>query len=57
MSSVYDPALAQSVASRYSDAYLVGRAVNGFGDGIKIFGIVIAALLAMPALRTPTAAR
>jgi hypothetical protein len=36
-----------SVTKRYNDAYLVARAINGFGYLIKIISIVIAVLLVL----------
>jgi len=33
--------------SRYADAYITARAINGFGSLIKLFGIIIALLLGL----------
>ncbi|HEV7764764.1 MAG TPA: hypothetical protein VGQ76_07180, partial [Thermoanaerobaculia bacterium] len=36
-----------AVASRYSDAYLVARTIEGVGVAIKTIGLLIGALLAL----------
>jgi hypothetical protein len=46
--AVTDAQFSRAIIGRYSDAYLVGRAINGFGDAIKVVGIVVAVLLALP---------
>jgi hypothetical protein len=47
--STYEPSFAQSVITRYSDAYLVGRTIDGFGDTIKGLGIVFGIIIAIGA--------
>ena len=37
----------QALIRRYSDAYLVARAVNGYGIGVKIIGVVAALMLSL----------
>jgi hypothetical protein len=44
---VRDSAEATSLMKRYTDAYLVARAINGFGSLIKVIAIVIAILLVL----------
>src|SRR4051812_42953712 len=41
----YNTGVARAVVGRYSAAYHVARAKVGFGDGIKIVGVVVGLLL------------
>jgi len=45
-----DSETVRAVVGRYSDAYLTARAINGLGDLIKVIGIVIGVVIALPAL-------
>jgi hypothetical protein len=47
---VYPSTVVTAVTSRYSDAYIVARAIDGFGAAIKGIGILIGALLAFVSL-------
>lgn len=47
---VYPSTVVTSVTSRYSDAYVVARTVDGVGLTIKTVGILIGALLALASL-------
>jgi hypothetical protein len=45
--SARDSSEVASLMKRYTDAYVVGRAITGFGSLIKVIGIVIAILLVL----------
>jgi len=47
---VYSSTVTTAVTSRYSDAYVVARTIDGFGLTIKVIGILIGALLALASL-------
>ena len=46
----YDADTARAVVGRYADAYLVARAINGIGGGIKAVGIIGGLVIALVAL-------
>jgi hypothetical protein len=39
-----------SLTTRYTDAYLVARTINGLGEGIKVIGFVLGGLIALAGL-------
>lgn len=45
---------ANAVARRYSDAYIVARTVNGFGDSVKALGIAVGVVLGFLAFAAGT---
>lgn len=47
---VYPPAVVNAVTHRYSDAYIVARAVDGAGVAIKTIGLLFGVLIAVGAL-------
>lgn len=47
---VHPSSVIAAVASRYSDAYMVARTIDGVGVAIKTIGLVIGALLALSSL-------
>ena len=47
---VYPSTVVNAVAERYSDAYLVARAINGAGVAIKAIGLAIGVLMSVGSL-------